>query len=198
VDFDDELGVVTQVSDVYGEDQVEVRPTRLSGPMPRYPAMLRQAGIEGAVMLEFVIDEEGRVDTTSIEVMESTNRAFDGPSRDVVACSLFTPGEKDGEPVRVLVQQQIGFSIGTQEKRQMATEAVRELRFGSTVDRPLIMVDDEIVQGDIPEDLDPDQIDRIEVIKGAAAEALMGERGANGIIKIYLKDIAITATRGNE
>ncbi len=196
VDFDDDLGVVTQVGAVYSEAEVQVRPERMSGPMPRYPAMLRQAGIEGTVMLEFVIDREGRVDATSIDVVESTNRAFEGPAIDVVARSLFTPGEAADKPVAVLVQQRISFNIGAQAARQTAAEAMERVRFGSTVvGSPLIMIDEEIVESGIPDDLNPDQIDRIEVIKGAAAEALMGERGANGIIKIYLKNIAITATR---
>lgn len=197
VSFDDELGVVTQVSDVYGEDQVEVQPERVSGPMPRYPAMLRQAGIEGAVQLEFVIDKDGRVDETTIEVVESSNRAFEAPAIAVVAGSVFKPGAVDGEPVNVLVQQRIGFTIDGDQARREATEVMEVLRAGPDVGRPLIMIDDEIVSGGIPEKLNPDHIDRIEVIKSAAAEELVGERGANGIIKIYLKEIAITATAGN-
>lgn len=205
LDFDDDLGVVTQVSTVYSEAEVQVRPARMSGPMPRYPAMLRQAGIEGAVMLAFVIDDEGRVDATSIDVVESTNRAFEDPAIDVVAGSFFTPGEVDGKPVAVLVQQRISFTIGTQAARQRATATLKRLsldrlRFGAATDNeaPLIMIDDEVVENGIPSDLDPDQIDRIEVIKGPAAEAFFGERGSRGVIKIFLKpEIAITATRGS-
>ena len=37
------------------------------------------------------------------------------------------------------------------------------------------------------ETLDPDMIDRIEVVKGAAAEALYGDRAAGGVINIFTK-----------
>lgn len=56
---------------------------------------------------------------------------------------------------------------------------------------PLIIVDGVIfADGNaeaIIDDLNPDLIESIEVIKGGAAEALYGERAADGVIKITLK-----------
>lgn len=64
---------------------------------------------------------------------------------------------------------------------------------------PLIVVDGIIVNNDSPYlvdtgylqsrllDLDPNIIDRIEVIKGAAAAALYGSRANNGVIQIFTK-----------
>jgi TonB-dependent SusC/RagA subfamily outer membrane receptor len=56
---------------------------------------------------------------------------------------------------------------------------------------PLILIDGVIVQEGnakaIINDLDPDLIDSIEVIKGKAAEALYGERAAAGVIQIRTK-----------
>lgn len=100
-------------SQTFNEAAVDERPERISGPMPRYPEMLRQAGIEGVVLLEFVIDTAGRVEQETIKILQSTNRAFEGPARDVVRRSVFRPGRVRGQAVRVLVQQQIGFSIQT-------------------------------------------------------------------------------------
>ena len=94
VEFDSELGTATGMSEVYLEGAVEVRPERLSGPFPRYPEMLRQAGIEGMVLLEFVIEQDGTVDSSSLNVLESTNRAFEGPARAVIEGSLYAPGEE--------------------------------------------------------------------------------------------------------
>ncbi len=93
------------------EAVVDERPERLSGPPLRYPEMLRQAGIEGFVILEFVIDTTGRAEASSINVLQSTNRAFESPAIDVIRRSLYRPGRVRGQPVRVLVQQQISFSI---------------------------------------------------------------------------------------
>ncbi len=93
------------------ETAVDERPERLSGPYPRYPEMLRQAGIEGIVLLEFVIDTTGHVEQGTLKVLQSTNRAFEGPARDVIRRSLYRPGKVRGQAVRVLVSQQIGFTI---------------------------------------------------------------------------------------
>jgi hypothetical protein len=80
-----------------------------------------------------------------------------------------------------------------------AKEQAREVEAGRVVIRrrmdaeggpetkPLIVVDGVIVSDpDFMENLDADNIERIEVIKGEAAEALFGERAANGVIKIFL------------
>jgi hypothetical protein len=54
--------------------------------------------------------------------------------------------------------------------------------------KPLIVLDDVIVSDpDFLENVDKESIDRIEVIKGAAAEQLYGERAAGGVIKIFTK-----------
>lgn len=56
--------------------------------------------------------------------------------------------------------------------------------------RPLIFIDDVEVPGSVDsplQSLNPDDIDRIEVVKGGAATALYGARAAEGIIYIYLK-----------
>jgi outer membrane receptor for ferrienterochelin and colicin len=56
---------------------------------------------------------------------------------------------------------------------------------------PLILIDGVIVQNEngkaVLGGLDPDRIERIEVIRGKAAEALYGEAAANGVIQVYLK-----------
>lgn len=60
---------------------------------------------------------------------------------------------------------------------------------------PLIIVDGVIMDpasGFKLEDLNPDSIDRIEVLKGASAVELHGERAAGGIINIYMKTIVRT------
>ena len=99
------------LTQTFMESAVDERPERLSGPLPRYPEMLRQAGIEGFVLLEFIIDTTGRVEDGSVNVLQSTNRAFEGPARDVIRRSLYRPGRVRGSAVRVLVSQQIGFTI---------------------------------------------------------------------------------------
>jgi len=92
---------------------VEDPPALLSCPAPVYPRGLRDAGIEGEVLAEVVIDRDGRVDPSSIAIVESSHRGFD---RAVVEMyrdrrRVFQPGRVAGEPVRVLVRQQTAFRI---------------------------------------------------------------------------------------
>ena len=57
--------------------------------------------------------------------------------------------------------------------------------------RPLIFIDDVEVPSSVDsplQSLNPDDIDRIEVIKGGAATALYGARAAEGIIHVFLKE----------
>ncbi|MCH7775982.1 MAG: TonB family protein [Gemmatimonadetes bacterium] len=196
VEFDSELGTATGMSEVYLEGAVEVRPERLSGPFPRYPEMLRQAGIEGRVLLEFVIKQDGTVDSSSLNVLESTNRAFEGPARAVIEGSLYTPGEVDGGPVRVLVSQQIGFTLAARGAQKVALERIRRVpELG--LPEQLVYIDGVRIEGDAKAmlaELNPDDIARIEVIKGAAAVALYGERAADGVIQIFTK-IRITGLK---
>ena len=198
VEFDSELGTATGMSEVYLEGAVEVRPSRLSGPFPRYPEMLRQAGIEGRVLLEFVIKQDGTVDSSSLNVLESTNRAFEGPARAVIEGSLYTPGEVDGGPVRVLVSQQIGFSLAPKVAQKVALQKTRVLALGST-EQPLVYINGVRIEGDakpIVLQLNPDDIRSIEVIKGAAVVARYGEGAADGVIQIFTKNaINITALK---
>ncbi|GAB2869774.1 hypothetical protein GCM10027044_34760 [Hymenobacter ruber] len=54
---------------------------------------------------------------------------------------------------------------------------------------PLFIVDGRPIEGLDLKSIVPDDIDRIEVLKGNAATALYGSRGANGVILIFLKHL---------
>lgn len=52
---------------------------------------------------------------------------------------------------------------------------------------PLIMIDGVQTQSDLLTDLDPNIVDRIEVVKGSAGGMLYGAAGGNGVIQIFTK-----------
>ena len=54
----------------------ESGPEVLTGPLPQYPELLRQAGVEGRVMLEAVVDTTGRVNRDSVRVVSATHPEF--------------------------------------------------------------------------------------------------------------------------
>ncbi len=105
------LGPAPDPTAVYAPTMVEERPERIGGPAPRYPEMLRQAGIEGEVVVECVIDTLGRAEPGSIRIVSSTHSLFERPAREAVAALLFRPARLDGRVVRVRVQLPIQFRM---------------------------------------------------------------------------------------
>jgi protein TonB len=91
---------------------VERAPSLLAHPRePRYPAVLRQSGTGGTVVLRFVIDTLGRAEMGELTVVESSHMLFTEAVRAVLPDYRFTPGEVGGRKVRTLVQMPIGFTI---------------------------------------------------------------------------------------
>jgi protein TonB len=80
-------------------------------PTPRYPEALREAGIEGEVTLEFVVDTTGRVERGSVRVLSSAADAFVVSVRDALAGTRYHPALVGGRRVRQLVRQGFVFSL---------------------------------------------------------------------------------------
>lgn len=94
---------------VYDVAQVDEPPERIGGPALRYPRVLREAGIEGYVIVAFIVSAEGRAD--SAYVVRSSERAFEGPALDVVRKSQYRPGRVRGQPVPVLAELRVEFNL---------------------------------------------------------------------------------------
>jgi periplasmic protein TonB len=78
-------------------------------PAPRYPGSLETLGIEGQVIVEFVIDTIGRVQPPSIRIIESTHPDFAAAARAAVAGAIFRPAHLSAHAVRQLTRQSIRF-----------------------------------------------------------------------------------------
>ena len=93
-------------------DQVEKQVTLISGSAPpRYPEVLRAAGVEGQVVARFVVDEEGRVEEGTLKVVRSDNHLFDEAVRFALPRMRFTPAEIGGKRVRQLVEMPFVFTL---------------------------------------------------------------------------------------
>ena len=99
------------LAQVFQEAVVDERPERLSCPSPQYPRMMQQANIEGQVLLQFIVEPDGRVMRPTIEVISRTHRAFEGPARSMIQRCLFRPGKVRTSSVRVLVQMPVVFAL---------------------------------------------------------------------------------------
>lgn len=97
-------------SSIFDEAVVDEIPTVMVAGQLRYPAVQREAGIEGAVTLSYVIDTEGRVESDGIEVVRATLPAFIPAAEEAVQTSRFHPAMKHHQAVRVRVRQTVTFS----------------------------------------------------------------------------------------
>ncbi len=104
-------GMVPTGNEVFMEAIVEEKPSVLSAPQPPYPELLRQAGIQGRVLIQAVIDTTGRAEPNSIKIIQSPNPGFDQPSRTWIQHALFRPARVHGRAVRVLVQVPLDYRI---------------------------------------------------------------------------------------
>ncbi len=96
---------------VFMESVVEERPEILSGPPLSYPDLLRQAGVQGRVLVQAIIDTSGRTEPRSVRIIQSPNPGFDEPARDYVLGAMFRPARIHGRAVRVLVNLPIDYKI---------------------------------------------------------------------------------------
>jgi protein TonB len=83
----------------------------LATPKPRYPERLRNAGISGRVRIRFVVDTAGRVELSSVQVIESTHDAFTSAVRDILPSLRFKPSEANGQRVKSLAEMPFDFVI---------------------------------------------------------------------------------------
>ncbi len=94
---------------IFLESEVDELPSLLSPGRLRYPPVLAEAGIAGAVTLTFVIDAEGKVDPSAIEILAATHAGFVAAAKEAVSTSRFRPARKQGSAVRVRVRQTVTF-----------------------------------------------------------------------------------------
>lgn len=80
-------------------------------PRPRYPDLLRSAGVAGDVLVQFVVDTTGRVEPGSVRVLRATHPLFADAVTSVMPLARFVPAEAQGRRVRQLVQQPFSFAI---------------------------------------------------------------------------------------
>jgi protein TonB len=80
-----------------------------AGVYPRYPANLN--GVEGRVLVQFVVGTDGRAEMATFKVLRSTDDAFTAAVRAVIPLLRFTPAEASGKKVRQYVQMPFEFRV---------------------------------------------------------------------------------------
>lgn len=65
-----------------------------------YSASLQEAGLEGRVEVTFVVNADGSVDASTVQVMSAPAPALGKAAEAAVARIRFRPAQKDGQAVR--------------------------------------------------------------------------------------------------
>lgn len=68
-----------------------------------YPVELRSRGVGGMVELQFIVDAKGKVDPSSVEIVDATQTALGEAAKRVVTRLDFSPGKLNGTSVRTKV-----------------------------------------------------------------------------------------------
>lgn len=76
---------------------------------PLYPSYLMKDRVQGTVYVVFIVDEQGKVVRPSIE--KSTNSGFNESAISAIRQWKFTPGFKDGNPVKTRVRLPLSFTL---------------------------------------------------------------------------------------
>ena len=168
----------------------------------KYPAEAEKAGIQGRVILTFVVEKDGAISEPT--VVKSVDPVLDAEAvRVISAMPNWVPGRQNGEVVRVKYAVPVTFALQkasstpqTVEKgKDEAANAINELvvvGYGKTGDpasekHPLVIVDGKSVDYSQLKTVDTNTISRMEVLKDKAAIEKYGEKAKDGVILITTK-----------
>lgn len=95
----------------YFEFQVENPVQSARGLAPHYPDSLRTAGVEGEVLVQFVVDTLGKAEPQTFKVLKASHEAFAAAVKEAMPGMNFIPASIKGVKVRQLVQQPFAFAL---------------------------------------------------------------------------------------
>jgi TonB family protein len=97
---------------VYTVDDVDEPASLIRGTgIPQYPDSLRNAGVEGRVLVRVVINSDGTLDPESATLISSTNPLFTSAVQDALATARFKAAILNSRPVRQVMQLPFVFRL---------------------------------------------------------------------------------------
>jgi len=100
-------------------------PSRISFPEVRYPDNLRLMGVDGRVVVEFIIRTDSVVDPGSVQILESSHHDFEALALEGLKLARYRPAKIGGCLVPVLVRQPVDFKL----RRAEITGTVRTMPY---------------------------------------------------------------------
>jgi len=171
---------------------------------PRYPEILKQAGITGTTLVMFVVDTSGNVDEQTLKVVRTAHPLFVEAVKASLPGLKFYPAQVGNRHVKQLVQMLYRFvttghpapdsvqAVKDVKAFEVVITAVDQPRPGNVLEPPgiesaLYVVDGKPTPRAVAMKIPADKIEKVEVLKGDAARAKYGEDGKNGVILITTK-----------
>ena len=167
-----------------------------------YPAHSREKGIQGRVIVSFVVEKDGSL--SNIHIARGVADDIDREALRVIQASpQWIPGRQNGKLVRVAYTVPISFTLEGQSKpnktadvtidegQHPATPLVLRSDTGNNTvlvtgnAKPLYILDGKEVTNLMT--VNPNDIESISVLKDKSAIALYGSRGTNGVVIIKTK-----------
>lgn len=96
------------ISNLFNIGDLDQQPVARVRQAPTYPYDMRRAGINGTVVVEFIINTDG--DVIQTQVVRSSHREFEMPALQAVQKWKFKPGRKGGRVVNVRASQLLEFN----------------------------------------------------------------------------------------
>ena len=178
----------------------------------RYPAEAEKAGIQGRVIVSFVVEKDGSV--SNAKTIKAIHPTLDAEALRVInGMPKWTPGKKNGEATRVQYVVPVTFRLqgkdaefngslkydGDAKGGKQINEVVvvgygdqkpaaEGVFIRGTADKePYVIVDGKPIDGAKLKDIDPKTIDHMEVLKSQEAVKKYGEKAKDGVIVITTK-----------
>jgi hypothetical protein len=82
-----------------------------SSAAPAYPPALLKLGVEGSVMVRYVVDSMGHADLATLQIIRASRIEFAVAVRDALPLMRFTPAKMGPKAVPQLVEQPFNFRI---------------------------------------------------------------------------------------
>ncbi len=166
----------------------------------RYPVKAQQNGVQGMVILSFIVTKTGQIN--SIKIVRGVDPELDNEAMRVVkTMPIWIPGKQKGENVNVKYTLPVRFALGGGTKEETPAGGVNVIGYGNASKTndfkwvtpkpgekaPLIIIDGKESTNEEMKVLDANKIKEVSVLKDDAATKTYGEKGKNGVIIITLK-----------
>jgi TonB family protein len=87
-----------------------IRPEKISGAPPVYTEMARKSRVQGVVIIESIVDEQGNV--VDAKILKGLPMGLDLAAQEAVKTWKFKPATLDGQPVKVYYTLTVNFQVG--------------------------------------------------------------------------------------